>query len=214
MTRLETIQNMYGWAGFVYALDACKSRSDMAAVFAAMKAKGARSIITFDYCDNAAFGRDLLNAVNDSDIYIFPQHYSYENNFKNAGLDIPVSISELAYGWQQAGDFSAVQNALDLFMINNFPYFAQNAEEGGSSSTWSKFINDMNYYVSIANGKPLVVTQTVWPSNEDEFAPNSPNIVVNAQSGQDNWNLWMVIVPIFSNPTTSCGCGEIGMIKW
>ena len=80
-------------------------------------------------------------------------------NFKAAGLDIPVSISDLAYGWQISGNITPVADAVDFFMINNFPYFAFDAQFGGSETSWNDFLNDMEYYASIAQGKPLLVTQ-------------------------------------------------------
>ena len=86
-----------------------------------------------------------------------------KSTFKNAGLDIPVSISELAYGWQISGDITKLADAVDFFMINNFPYFAFDAQSGGSSTSWNDFISDISYYESIANGKPLLVTQVCEP---------------------------------------------------
>ncbi|KAL5520469.1 hypothetical protein ACEPAG_9693 [Sanghuangporus baumii] len=113
-----------------------------------------------------------------------------KSDFANAGHpDIPVSISDMAYGWQSAGDTSSVADAVDFFMINNFPYFAWDAQGGGSTTSWNDFTGDINYFESIANGKPLLVTQTGWPSNEDEFTPNSKAIVVNLESEEGYWNL-------------------------
>jgi len=112
-----------------------------------------------------------------------------KQTFNNAGQSIPVSISDLAYGWQQAGDTSSVQSAVDFYMINNFPYFAQNAQSGNSASSWTNFQTDMNYFKSIAGGKPLLVTQTGWPSNENLYAPNSPDVVATVASEQAYWNL-------------------------
>ena len=81
-------------------------------------------------------------------------------DFAAAGLsDIPVSTSELAYGWQISGNITAMVDAVDFFMINNFPYFAFDATTGGSDIAWADFLNDMDYYASIAQGKPLLVTQ-------------------------------------------------------
>ena len=72
---------------------------------------------------------------------------------------MPISISDMAYGWQQAGDVSSVVEAVDFFMINTFPYFAGNAKEGGSDQAWTDFENDLSYFQGVANGKPLLVTQ-------------------------------------------------------
>ena len=83
-----------------------------------------------------------------------------KSDLGNAGLsDIPVSISDMPYGWQSAGDISAMVAAVDFFMINNFPYFSQNAQSGGSQSSWANFLEGINYMKNISNGKPLLVTQ-------------------------------------------------------
>lgn len=79
--------------------------------------------------------------------------------FESAGADIPVSISDMAYGWQSAGDISSVAAAVDFFMINNFPYFAADAQDGGSETSWNDFTKDITYFEGIADGKPLLVTQ-------------------------------------------------------
>ena len=82
-----------------------------------------------------------------------------KNEFREAGLDIPISISDMAYGWESSGDISSMANAVDFFMINNFPYFSQNAKFGGDDIAWNNFIKDIEYFEGIANGKPLLVTQ-------------------------------------------------------
>ena len=83
-----------------------------------------------------------------------------KSDLSDAGLsDIPVSISDMPYGWQSAGDITAMVAAVDFFMINNFPYFSFDATTGGSTVAWNDFLNDMNYYASISEGKPLLVTQ-------------------------------------------------------
>jgi len=48
---------------------------------------------------------------------------SMKSQFKAAGLNIPVSISEMAYGYQQAMSAGAqtVIDAVDMAMINTFP---------------------------------------------------------------------------------------------
>lgn len=114
---------------------------------------------------------------------------SMKSEFKEAGLDIPISISDMAYGWKSSGNISAMADAVDFFMINNFPYFAQNARYGGDNNAWEYFTRDIEYFEGIAKGKPLLVTQTGWPSNKELWAPNSKNIVVNVNSEQAYWEL-------------------------
>ncbi|KAJ3801290.1 hypothetical protein GGU11DRAFT_741760 [Lentinula aff. detonsa] len=44
--------------------------------------------------------------------------------------------------------------------VNNFPYFAFEATTGGNASTsWNNFIQGIDYFESIANGRPILVTQ-------------------------------------------------------
>ena len=84
-----------------------------------------------------------------------------KQNFTDAGLhDMPVSISELAYGYQSTpGNVTTVIDAVDFFMINNFPYFDFDATSGGNTTSWNDFLTDMDYFDSISGGKPLLVTQ-------------------------------------------------------
>jgi hypothetical protein len=111
-------------------------------------------------------------------------------NLTAAGLDIPLSISDLAFGWQSAGNITPVADAVDFFMVNEFPYFAFDATTGGNASTsWNDFIQDIDYFDTIADGRPILVTQTGWPTNEDEFAPNSPDVVASVPSSEGYWDL-------------------------
>jgi len=116
---------------------------------------------------------------------------SMKSQFKAAGLNIPVSISEMAYGYQQAMSAGAqtVIDAVDMAMINTFPYFAQDAHDGGSSYSWNDFTNDINWFKQYFKNKVLLVTQTGWPSDDSVWPPNSPNAVVSVQSEENYFNL-------------------------
>jgi len=114
------------------------------------------------------------------------------SQFKAAGLDIPISISEMAYGFQSAGQTSASSQgvkALDFIMANVFPYFSQSATTGGSQGAWNSFKKDIEFFEKIADGKPVLVTQTGWPSTREQFAPNSNSITVSKSSAGAYWNL-------------------------
>lgn len=118
--------------------------------------------------------------------------YDLKGKFKNAGLDIPLSISDMAFGWQSAGQTSSsssVAQALDFFMINTFPYFGQSASWGGDDDAWNSLTKDIQFFEKLANDRPLMITQTGWPSNTAEFAPNSNSIVASVGSSQAFWNL-------------------------
>ncbi|KAL5525109.1 hypothetical protein ACEPAF_8978 [Sanghuangporus sanghuang] len=241
---------MYGFEGFVYSITKCPSKSELFKDFSRMRLKGARNVITFEYCgdgtDVSYYGQVIqaaglvgLNiiplawtllignqtfagtavpkiravtqavienpgpvlAVALGDEPLFDNDFGSADNlasyirqmkadFAAAGLsDIPVSTSELAYGWQISGNITAMVDAVDFFMINNFPYFAFDAQSGGSNTSWADFLSDMDYYASIAQGKPLLVTQTGWPSNEEQYAPNSPAVVASVNSEEAYWDL-------------------------
>ncbi|TDL26979.1 glycoside hydrolase [Rickenella mellea] len=265
-SRMEQIKAMYGFSGFVYALDNCPSVNALTSDFTKMKAAGARTVITFDECnkdgyyggavfnlslflklDQHIFKIDVIKAAGSARMSIIPLVWTLCNpgqtwqstvvpkikqitqavignpgpvlavamgdeplfdhdagdpstlakaimqmksDFKNAGIpDIPVSISDMAYGWQSGGDVSSVVTAVDFFMINNFPYFGSKAESGGSDSTWKSFTSDITYFQKMANGKPLLVTQTGWPSAKGEWSSNSKNVVVSVESSQGFWAL-------------------------
>jgi hypothetical protein len=53
-SRLNQIRSMYAWEGFVYDIEPCKTTDEMAADFTHMKSRGARTVITFDFCGTGA----------------------------------------------------------------------------------------------------------------------------------------------------------------
>ena len=86
-----------------------------------------------------------------------------KESFHNAGFTgtnaIPVSISELAYGWQISGNITSMLDAVDFFMANDIAYYGASVVCGGDEGTWADFVDDMDYYMSIAGGRPILVTQ-------------------------------------------------------
>jgi exo-beta-1,3-glucanase (GH17 family) len=138
-------------------------------------------------CDECLYDDDFNSPEN-----LASTIYSIRSQFKAAGLDIPISISDMAYGWQQAGQTSSsspVAEAVDFFMANVFPYFSNTASWGGDQGAFDSFKSDISFFEGIANGRPILVTQTGWPSNEDEFSPNSGSVVASVGSEQAYWNL-------------------------
>jgi len=213
---------MHAFAGFVYAVSPCPSKSKAASDFSAMKKMGARTVITFDVCqgqDQATFYGNMIAAAQQAGMMIIPliptlstniqneqdgvvaaikanpgpvlavalgDEPVYDNDFGSVGNlishinsiksalsshGIPVSISDMAFGWQQAGgQVSQLAAAVDVFMVNNFPYFAGGA--GNGDNAWNNFKSDMSFFQGIAKGKPIIVTQTGWPSDQREFPSN------------------------------------------
>ncbi|KAJ7929443.1 hypothetical protein B0H13DRAFT_1859655 [Mycena leptocephala] len=87
----------------------------------------------------------------------------YDNDAESpdvsAGLDIPISISEMSYGWRISGNTIAISDVVDFFIINGFSYFVQNAQMGSSNSSWQNLPTDMEYFETLANDWPLLITQ-------------------------------------------------------
>jgi len=249
MSRLDKIRNMYAFAGFVYAIDACQSSGTMNKDFSNMVNKyKARNVITFGHCQSKGFYGQIISAAKSSNINLILLADTLPNGgyddgavsstistivkaiianpdpvlalaigdepffdsdlggvggivgkinyaksqFKAAGLDVPVSVSDMAYGWQSAGQTSASSQgakAVDFFMANVFPYFSSSATTGGSQGAWNSFKKDIEFFESIAGGKPIMVTQTGWPSTREEFAPNSNSITVSKSSAGQYWHL-------------------------
>jgi exo-beta-1,3-glucanase (GH17 family) len=143
----------------------------------------------------------LALAIGDEPLYDndfnSPENLANEINtvkgiFKAAGIEIPISISDMAYGWQSSGQTSPespVAKAVDFFMVNNFPYFSNDATWGGSPDAFKSFTSDISFFEGIANGKPILVTQTGWPSNTKQFSPNSGAVQATVASEQAYWNL-------------------------
>src|SRR5579863_7674786 len=50
-----------------------------------------------------------------------------------SGLGIPVTVSELAYGYQERGGAQNVLDAIDSINIHMLPFFAQTASTGKSA---------------------------------------------------------------------------------
>lgn len=145
------------------------------------------NVLAFAYGDEPLYDNDFGSPGN-----LASQIYNIKGQFKSAGLDIPISISDMGFGWQSAGQKSSgssVAKAVDFFMINTFPYFGQSASWGGNDGAFEAFKNDISFFEGIAAGKPLLVTQTGWPSSTAEFAPNSNSIVATTGSEQAYWQL-------------------------
>jgi len=126
----------------------------------------------------------------------------YDNDFGSVGsivsslnslkgsmspLGIPVSLTDMAFGWQQAGDISSIADTVDFFLMNNFPYFAGNAGSGNSPQDLANLKSDVAYFESISQGKPLLMAQTGWPRNKNEFP--SQNAVASVSAEQNFWNM-------------------------
>lgn len=73
VSRLDKIKSMYAFEGFVYAVDACPSKSTLAKDFSNMVNKlKARTVITFGHCQSGGFWGEILSAAKSANLNIIP----------------------------------------------------------------------------------------------------------------------------------------------
>lgn len=81
---------------------------------------------------------------------------------KLSGVGIPVTVSELAYGYQERGGAQDVLNAIDFINIHMLPFFSALATFG--SDAWPLVETDMNWFIQHGNGKKMYFDENGWPS--------------------------------------------------
>jgi len=95
-----------------------------------------------------------------------------------ASLKIPVTISELAYGYQERDGASDVLAAIDVIDAHMLPFFA--ADASTSDESWPLVQRDLNWFVENGLGKKIILTENGWPSESyPGVEPNSPNAVAD-----------------------------------
>ncbi|EIW82653.1 glycoside hydrolase family 17 protein [Coniophora puteana RWD-64-598 SS2] len=94
---------------------------------------------------------------------------------------IPVTVSELAYGYQKDGGAQNVLDAEDYLNIHMLPFFSQNAST--SNKAWPLVLNDLDFFIQNGNGKKMYFDENGWPSvTSPSVQPNSPNAVANVDN--------------------------------
>ncbi|EIM82926.1 uncharacterized protein STEHIDRAFT_133723 [Stereum hirsutum FP-91666 SS1] len=106
-------------------------------------------------------------------------------------LSIPVTVSELAYGYQERGGTQNVLDVIDSINIHMLPLFNSNASTANES--WPIVYGDLEWFIEHGNGKKMYLTsiQNGWLS---EIAltsqqPSSPNAVADIPNEQAYYQL-------------------------
>lgn len=68
-------------------------------------------------------------------------------------LQIPVTVSEMAYGYQERGGAQDVLDAIDLINVHMLPFFSQNATTGAAA--WPLVQDDTNWFIQHGGGKKI-----------------------------------------------------------
>ncbi|KAG2129837.1 glycoside hydrolase superfamily [Suillus bovinus] len=88
------------------------------------------------------------------------QVISLKSKLRDVG--IPVTVSELAYGYQERGGAQDVLDAIDFINIHMLPFFSALATFGAAA--WPLLEIDMNWFIEHGNGKKMYFDENGWPS--------------------------------------------------
>jgi len=101
-----------------------------------------------------------------------------------SSLNIPVTVSELAYGYQERGGAQDVLDAIDSINIHMLPFFAQDASTANAS--WPLVLTDLQWFIDNGNGKKMYFDENGWPSvTSPNVQPNSPLAVSDIPNEHD-----------------------------
>ncbi|KAF7312016.1 B-(1-6) glucan synthase [Mycena indigotica] len=110
-----------------------------------------------------------------------------------SSLQIPVTISEMAYGYQERSSSQKVMDAIDLIDAHMLPFFSTEASTVANNS-WPIVLTDLDWFVDNGEGKKIYLSENGWPSvTSSGVQPNSPSAVANVQ------NEHVVLIPTVVN---------------
>ncbi|KAF9447196.1 glycoside hydrolase family 17 protein [Macrolepiota fuliginosa MF-IS2] len=105
-----------------------------------------------------------------------------------SSLHIPVTVSELAFGYQERGGAQDVLDAIDSINIHMLPFFSQQASIANNS--WPLVLQDLQFFIDNGNGKKMYFDENGWPSvTSPGVQPNSPDAVADVQNEHDYYVL-------------------------
>ncbi|EPT02621.1 hypothetical protein FOMPIDRAFT_114078 [Fomitopsis schrenkii] len=120
-------------------------------------------------------------------------HAQLANQVKQAkanlsSLGIPVTVSELAYGYQEHGGAQDVLDAVDFINIHALPFFDHKAST--ANMAWPIVENTINFFSKNGDGKKMYLDENGWPSKAfDGVQPNSPSAVANVANEKAYFDL-------------------------
>ncbi|CCM06261.1 uncharacterized protein FIBRA_08511 [Fibroporia radiculosa] len=106
-----------------------------------------------------------------------------------SSVGIPVTVSELAYGYEERGGAQDVLDAIDFINIHMLPFFDQNASTANAS--WPIVVDkNLDFFIEHGNGKKMYFDENGWPSvTSPSVQPNSPYAVANIPNEQAYFEL-------------------------
>ncbi|KAF8900539.1 glycoside hydrolase superfamily [Mucidula mucida] len=103
-------------------------------------------------------------------------------------LGIPVTISDMAYSYQENGGAKVVLDAIDMIDGHMLPFFSYQAST--ASKSWHIVQSDLDWFIANGQGKKIYLSENGWPSVTSQgVQPNSPNAVSNVDNERDYYTL-------------------------
>ncbi|KAI0743866.1 glycoside hydrolase superfamily [Daedaleopsis nitida] len=108
-----------------------------------------------------------------------------------SSMNIPVTISEMAYGFQMDGNTGLkLMSTIDQINAHILPFFGQSASTAKAS--WGAIQNEINnFWVKNAKGKKIYLTENGWPSkvSNGSMRPNSGRAQASVKQEQDYFDM-------------------------
>ncbi|KAK2464527.1 hypothetical protein APHAL10511_003506 [Amanita phalloides] len=118
--------------------------------------------------------------------HLTEQVYAAKANLSSLG--IPVTVSELVYGYQERGGAHDVLKAQDSISVHVLPFFSSDASTADDS--WDIVLSSLNWMVDHGNGKKIYFDENGWPSATHQgIQPNTPNAVADVSNEHDYFTL-------------------------
>lgn len=105
-----------------------------------------------------------------------------------AAFNIPVTVSDMAYGYQSHGGAQDVLDAIDVIDAHILPFFGQTSTTGAAA--WSFVQTNMDFFLTNGGGKKIIFTENGWPSQEtSDLKPNSPKATGSISNEEGYFNM-------------------------
>jgi exo-beta-1,3-glucanase (GH17 family) len=124
-----------------------------------------------------------------------------------APLGIPVTVSELAYGYQTNDDAQLVLDTIDFVDLAMLPYF--NASATTAYKSWVFIQNDLTWITDRVKGKKIILSENSWP-HEEPIAPPIPPATTNAVASWEQMEDYFSLLDFFCTVLKQNAGGGVG----
>ena len=105
-----------------------------------------------------------------------------------SSLQIPVTVSETANGYQTNDGAQSVLDAIDFVDLTMLPY--NNASATTAEESWPFIENDLKWIIARVKGKKVILSENGWPQvAPGSIGPAPPHAVASLQQMEAYFNL-------------------------